>query len=59
MTNEQIIDVLSKLSRSTGRYGRLFDWLQSLSESERLKWCEQFRNSTDVYDLVMRLEMLV
>ena len=59
MTKEQIIEVLSKLSGSAGRYGRLFDWLQSLSESEQLKWCEQFRDCTDVYDFAMRLEMVV
>jgi hypothetical protein len=59
MTNEQLIEVLSKLSRSAGRYSRLFDWLQSLDESELLEWCEQFRDCTDAYEFAMRLEMFV
>ena len=59
MTNEQLIEVLSKLSKSAGRYSQLFDWLQSLGESERLKWCEQFRDCTDAYEFAMRLEMFV
>ena len=56
MTNEQIIEVLSKLAGSAGRYGRLYDWLQSLDESAREEWCAQFRDCADVYGFVMRLE---
>ena len=59
MTNEQIMEVLSKLAGSAGRYGRLYDWLQSLGESDRAEWCAQFQDCTDAYECAMRLEVFV
>jgi len=59
MTNEQMIEVVRKLSISAGRYGRLFESLLSLSEYELTEWCDQFRDCTDAYEFAMRLEMVL
>lgn len=56
MNSDKVLELIRDLYYSQGFYGRLLRYIKELTEEDRNRFMEQFKDCTDNLDVIFKLE---